>query len=46
MQEIITKAKSNYEEKKPFVLYSHPESDTVEVLLQKNIEKYVGENIY
>ncbi|WP_339697423.1 isochorismate synthase [uncultured Marixanthomonas sp.] len=40
---LLQKVADHYENQKPFVLYSHPESDTVEVLLQQNIKKYTSE---
>ena len=40
---LLQKITEHYNNQKPFVLYSHPESDTVEVLLQKNSKKYTSE---
>lgn len=40
---LLERITDQYNQKKPFVLYSHPESDTVEVLLQKNVKKYTSE---
>ena len=36
MQEIITKAKSNYEEKKPFVLFANPNHSILQAYFQKD----------
>ncbi|RFN57932.1 isochorismate synthase [Marixanthomonas ophiurae] len=40
---LLQKITEHYKNQKPFVLYSHPESDTVEVLLQKDSKKYTSE---
>ncbi|PVW15802.1 isochorismate synthase [Marixanthomonas spongiae] len=40
---ILQQLTEHYKQKKPFVLYAHPEGDTVEVLLQENTVKYTSE---
>ena len=41
---LIEKISEHHTNKKPFVLFSLPESDTVEVLLQKNTQNYTAES--
>ena len=44
LKTLLEKTSEHYKKKKPFVIYSLPESDKVEVLLQKNTEKYTAES--
>ena len=43
LQILTEKISDHYKKGKPFVLYSLPESDSVELLLQKNSKKYTSE---